>query len=301
MTTPNEQTVLQAHQNGTLLAHMFETDSLSSKELTPFLDVLSGKEKAYFVNDFRDVTATVDGYRGLATTALKAGKPVNLWTLCSNVGLLFDANDHANVKPFLVSSADINSRIKNSGSTFTYIDRPEHQNFTNMAVMQGKSIDRSQTKSDITIDLDNELEMQQRIKSARLALPEFWNMLDTMRWEDYVRYHPRPLMNTGISGINEVNAIAHMRGVKGIIISKNSLKASKENQSAEFTEGVQKADALRKQMLSQYTNLLPPDLPIIVYDAKAKEQLYILTPEEIEKPFIYWQSSNKASTPNSRY
>ena len=269
---------------------MFEFSNITqNKKLEDFLDVLSAKPKAHFYNDWHSIIATTEGYRGLATTALKAGHPVRLWDCESGVGLLFDVADEKNTKPIHVSSADANTSVrqKNFFSEKRILkigDRPERREFAAIAAIQGENLNHNKrSDKEGCINLSDKKETQARTVASRLALQVFWEQLDTMDWKYYIKGHGH-----NMPGLNEVNAIVHMRGIKGLVIAKVTQEDS-NNKPTYLIRRISEAAAVRKRLLADYTEFVPADLPVLIYDPKAKKQFHELTPEELENPESYFK------------
>lgn len=303
MPTQAAQSILDAHKNGTLLAHMFEfTDLGNSEKLQSFLDVLSGKKPAEFKNPWHSVAASSEGYRGLATTALKKDIPVRLWDLEAGVGLLFDIADEQNTKPIHISSSDANTSVKHKDfdskkRILRLGEKPERKEFTEMARIQGEDTSLlKRSEAERNIHLSDKIELQRHITAARLALPAFWDQVENMGWKAYVKTH-----DSNMPGVNEVSAIAHMRGVKGIIVGKIPKEDEKNKPNTivknHLLKRINEAKAIRSRLLSEYEGVIPQDLPILIYDATAKSQFHELTPEELQNPEEYCRKQSKQDIP----
>ena len=289
---------MQSHKSGTLLVHMFELNPGSQDRLIEFFDVLSGKKGSKYSNSWRCVEGSPEGYRGMATTALKTGLPIRNWDFESDVGLLFDFNDHANITPVNVSSGDSNTNI-HENDILHITHKVEHPNLDRVAKLQERN-PHTYKSSGYKINLASPEEVSKHAELARKALPAMWEGIRETKWDEYVYRQARD-----VKGINEINANVHMRGVRGILINQPSISVEQSTSmllvERQFVEQVEDAKKICRCLKNEYSDFVPQDLPIIVYNPTSRQQLIPMAEKDLQNPQLFLRQLYNAQREQSNW
>lgn len=91
-----------------------------------------------------------------------------------------------------------------------------------------------------------------------------------MPWDDYIAPHMR-----NEKGVNEVNLIAHLKGVKGIVVHDViDQMPTTENRERYYAEQLAYASKVRKHLYTHHADLFPEgSLPIMSYSKSHTRQL----------------------------
>jgi hypothetical protein len=284
----------RAHENGLLFAHMFEfsadqifgyTDpdsgnQIFAPQLPRLCNVLNAKVEPvkvwpHFSNSYRDVYAIPDeGYPGLATTALKNDVPVPLWTQMSEIGLLFDGMDEQHFKPLHVASRDTFSHV---GDGKLMIKGPEAVAFREMSAAQGFGVESDADWKEPVFDLNDRASLDPHIAKARGVLPLLWDTIKALRWDDYTSGHM-----SDVAGVNEVNALAHLGAVRGVVVSEIMRDRNNPVQVRRFATRALQAKEVSEWLHRTYPDTFEEPPPVCAYDhTREKDRLVVLSPEQL--------------------
>lgn len=301
MAGKSAEDIFKAHQDGRLLAHMFEFSPSLPFDGAPkqFFGVMAGLDDSHFKNSYRDVCASEDGYAGLATTALKRDIPVELWTFVSNAGLLFE-NDNDHIKPFFASSGDAASFVTDNQfhasikPSVCFREMVEAQGFNDRA-RKGKKHGADANR--VIIPLDEKSEWLALIPRARRAIKLMWEKLGELPWSEYIEKQ-----SLGTQAVNEIDVVAHLKGVKGLVVSEVSKFNNPydiSDKQSDFIRGIDYILKLRDWLRKTYGDIIPNDLPIFSYNPDHKEnQLVCMSEAQLRAPGDYFLERCKGVVPH---
>jgi hypothetical protein len=286
----NAAAVHKAHDEGVLFAHMFEfnkdeifgyKDERSGNQVfeakLPLLArVFNGEDGAHYKGAYWPVDAAPEGYRGLATTALKKDVEVPVWDLLNGVGLLFDGN-HKEFTPLHVSSKDAYSHFEGPKLR---IQVPETEEFRRMAEIQGFKAGNDRDWEEPKIDMSDPAAVKTHSAKARAALPVLWETIKAMSWDAYCKMNGH---TQGAIGVNEVTSIAHLRSMAGVVVSEVPKNCNSDlDRAREFTDRAELAGKVSAWFHANYGGLFKEPPPVFSYDPDRKGQQFIeLTQEQL--------------------
>jgi hypothetical protein len=214
-----------------------------------------------------------------------------VWDAFSDVGLLFDGNAHDGFKPVHVSSGDSYSMITTDGKL--EITWGEDKRFEKVAALQGMKTtdDADWHKEKPVIDFSDRATLPGIIANARAALPAMWDIIAATPWDEYIQNH-----NVDSRGMNEVNAIAHLRAAKAVVVNENSRYEKDDvGRRRRFTRAVSLASGLSRDLHEKYPEIYPEPPPVMAYDpARANDQLVALSPEQLQQPEKFFTARHPA-------
>ncbi|MBN8530401.1 MAG: hypothetical protein J0L97_00865 [Alphaproteobacteria bacterium] len=283
--TESRDAILAAYERGCLYLHMLEFTPGKEVARISFFDVMAGvRDAAYDAMCHENVRPFRNAFPGLPATALKRGFPVSFFDYFSRVGLLLDGNAAGDADPVLVSSSDACSvRTWREGAQVMTYREEAVSHFTFLRGMQEKDIAVVGT---MRVEEFTAL----HIAAARQALDGFWAALAAMGWEHYTA------QQNAFPGMNEVDLLARLQGVKGVAACSTS-----KSGMARRVSGVAQAAALAEWLQTRYPDIFPESPPVFSYHLSRRHaELHALTPEEIADPLLYFHQHGGAQPDSER-
>lgn len=296
----SEQAIKAAHEKGRLFVHMLEAP-LSTMMDTPepgrslenFFDVLAGRDRSHYFNEYHDVVGTPDGHPALATSLLTKGRPMPLFLCNSQIGILIDGMNEKHAKPLFVNHGDAWSEV-NGNHLDVDTPRADRDNAglgKKLLAMQAvgdleKITAEDPQKNIVRISL-RDVSPERREKANRALTI----LADTLKAEPWDKIYPAKAHASDMPyrGMNEVLLSTRLPAVKAIMVSEKPNpddKLDAKGASDAYKHAVAEAVTLRDFLYERYPEQFPAgSLPVVSYHPdRVRGQLHVLTPEQIQAP-----------------